>query len=159
MSAYFTGVPIRRNGGGSAGQNVDASWWNALRAAGILLENAVNAILGTNGAGEVQQNLLYGQSGTAIAGMILSNTTRKYEIKYWAQLSNGTKILEGGTLIALWNGVSWGITPVAKAGDDVISSFYIDSLTGQISYDTAAMSGGVFSATDSKIGYSLVSQG
>ena len=45
MSSYFSNLPTRANG-----QTVDASWWNSIKAAGVLVEGLITALVGDGGS-------------------------------------------------------------------------------------------------------------
>lgn len=138
MPQTFTAIPTRQNG-----QEVDASWWNLIRLAGINLES----VFGTSGyAGETAFTIANNQSSAAdVTGLSFSGSAiRSFAIDYQIYRNTtgtgATELAESGTLMGVYSTVSgsWEMTQsqVGSAG----VTFTITN-AGQVQYTSTNITG------------------
>lgn len=132
-------------------QNVDAGWWNILRAAGVAIEN----FLGSSYIIQTSAPIGNNQSGQNVTGLVFNNASIKaaiidYKIRRVTSTTDRTTMGTGMT--AVWNplAAAWTITMGLEGGDSSGVIFDINASTGQVTYSTDNMSG-VYDTVNSKI--------
>jgi len=129
----FADIPDRLNG-----QNIDFSWFNELKSAGVALEGSqTNIFVLANGVSDQPV------TGMAIDKTVLNVVFFKYTIRRQSDIDEGRRTY--GELIAFFENKTgiWSLdhAPGGGKGNDSDSgvSFTIDPSTGQVKYSTDAM--------------------
>jgi hypothetical protein len=151
----FASVPVRGNLA-----LVTSAWWNALRTAGIAMENRFNTWVGAgSSASETEAAIANNQTDANVTGLIASDAYRVTRVWYWARRVATDDVMEAGVLTIIYNGTNFYlgrhfIETETTAGLD----FDVDPATGQVIYDSSNMAG-VYDPDESKISWMLTTQG
>lgn len=155
MSSYFSNLPTRANG-----QTVDASWWNSIKAVGVLVEGLITALVGDGGstAEEIVQ-IGNNETGENVVGLIASDEYRLTRVKYWVRRVATDVVMEAGELLILYDGTNFhlgrhSIETSTTAG----MSFAVNASTGQVTYDSSNMAGS-YDVDESLMGFTFTTQG
>lgn len=151
----FTSTPVRANGG-----TIFNSWFNALRTAGIILENKLDAVLG-GGASSSETTFAIGNNQTAqdITGLVVSSLYRRTDIKYWVRRKATDDVMEAGVFTVMYNGTNfYGGRQSVETPTTSGFSLDVHATTGQVTYTSSNMAGS-YDAAASKIGYTRTTQG
>jgi len=152
----FQDSPQRSNG-----NKVDSSWWNTLRAAGILLEEAVAALSGGGGSTtEVFVAIANNQAAPTTTAFAASSAYRVTRLKYWLRRVATDTVMEAGDLIILYDGTTFqiGRSGVVETLIETGVAFTINSVSGEVSYTSSNMAG-TYNVGQSKMGYLVTTQG
>lgn len=132
----FNDIPLRENG-----QRIVYSWFNALRTAGLFLENA----LGAGAIIDTTFTMTNGASAANVTGLLFSSSTvRSAIVEYYAYRyttgGGGQELIESGILLINYKPVAttWDIQKIAYVGDASID-FGISA--GQVTYTLNTMTG------------------
>lgn len=121
----FEDIPIREEG-----QNVNVSWWNSLRTAGMTTFGETTAAIANNQS-----------SAASITNLIFDNTLyRSAFIRYTVKRIATAVQMETGILAVQWDGTTWTIQRLMYMGTAEID-FEIDAATGQVKYTSDNMAG------------------
>ncbi len=134
----FGTVPVRSNG-----DNVDAGWWNALRTAGILIENFLGTVIGLTSFTIVNSQVSAADvTGLLFAGADVKAAIIDYRIRRYSTGGSGEERVEVGSMIASYKAAAatWTLTTLASAGDDAGVTFSITS-GGQVQYTSDTLPG------------------
>lgn len=137
----FSDIPLRLNG-----DEVDVSWWNSLRQAGIDLAVTSSAAIADNQS-----------SPASVTGLLFdSGTIKTVFIDYWVKRIASSTVMEVGRIAAWYDGSTWNIGKAWYQGNAEIE-FTITGL-GQIQYTTDDMSGS-YDTVNSKMKWRLATLG
>lgn len=141
----FSAIPPREN------TAVRASWFNLLRAAGILLEGYV----GTAFLGETSFTVVNNQvaaadvTGLLFAGASVRSFVVDYQIYRNTTGGGATELAEAGQLIGVYKTVAgtWELTQAPVAGAEDSGVAFSITAAGQIQYTSTSITGTPASST------------
>ena len=134
----FSDVPSRVNG-----PPIEASWFNALRTAGIALESFLGSVIGLT-----TFTIANNQAAAAdVTGLLFNGTSVKmaiidYRIRRNTTGGGATERVQGGSMVALYAAAAgtWSLTPGPQSGDDAGVTFTITA-GGQVQYVSDSQTG------------------
>lgn len=128
----FTDIPVR------GGENVNPSWWNSLRAAGLRLERFLGLGLIEETHVSLSDNTSADITALLFDSALYSSVTVSVEVRRENSVSN---LVAVGTLTAIYKPLTgWELVEGPLNGDDTGTTFAI-SVLGQVSYTTNSMGG------------------
>ena len=134
----FVDIPTRSNG-----PAITATWFNAIRTAGVLLEGFLGTVTGLTSF-----TLANNQAAAADVTSLLFNSTDvkmaiiDYRIRRRTTGGGADERVQGGSMVALYKqtAATWSLTPGPQSGDDAGVEFSITN-AGQVQYVTDNQSG------------------
>jgi len=127
----FSDIAVRTNG-----PAITATWFNAIRTAGIALESFLGSITGLTSF-----TIVNNQAAAAdVTGLLFNGTSVKiaiidYRIRRNTTGGGATERVQGGSMVALYKPTAgtWSLTPGPQSGDDAGVTFSITA-GGQVQY-------------------------
>lgn len=127
----FSDIPSRENG-----PAITATWFNAIRTAGIALESFLGTVTGLTSF-----TIANNQAAAAdVTGLLFNGTSVKmaivdYRIRRRTTGGGAEERVQGGSFVALYKATAatWSITPGPQSGDDAGVEFSITN-AGQVQY-------------------------
>ncbi len=152
MSAPFAAIALRLNT-----QQVDAGWWNILRAAGVTLESFFGAGLIAPTTFAVPNN----HAAANITGLLLDHTaarsaTIEIQVRRVTTGGGAVEVVQRFIYFATYNSLAtaWTLTLGWSGGDDSGVDFSIVSATGQVQYTSDNKSSGTYDTVNSLLTFS-----
>jgi len=134
----FSDIASRANG-----PAIEASWFNAIRTAGIALESFLGSVTGLTSFTVVNNQA----SAANVTGLLFNGTTVKmaivdYRVRRNTTGAGATERVQGGSMVALYASTAgtWSLTPGPQAGDDAGVTFTITA-GGQVQYISDSQTG------------------
>lgn len=157
MATPFSSVSVRSNA--DSNNPVEASWWNDLRTAGILLEAALG---GGFDPGSIDVPIANTQINTT-TGLTVSQLYKMTEIRYAIRRKTDTQTkMQSGVLVVLYDGTAFSIYEKSIQGcagnAGVPVSFGIDDTLGILYYSSDTLTG-VYDTAHSEMDYILTTMG
>lgn len=134
----FSDIPARENG-----PAIEASWFNALRTAGIALEAFLGSVIGlTTFTIANNQAAPANVTGLSFNGTSVKMAVIDYRIRRNTTGAGATERVQGGSMVAMYSAAAgtWSLTSQAQSGDDAGVSFSITA-GGQVQYVSDSQTG------------------
>lgn len=137
----FAAIPVRSY------TKTDPSWWNALRQAGILLEN----IIGVGGSiPNTAFTFANNQSTTNVTGLVFTQSATVNSARAWVSVRRTTGTNKIFVEVELWlsyDSVSaaWVLSDVVEHGSSASGITWTVTSAGQVRYSSSNLAGSGYS--------------